>query len=95
MRYFNAVPSKFACAISKFQNNISVLCARTAHEAEGVANFFLARRIILTMSDYSLVIARECGGNRDAQSRIVKMLKCQNCRNAKIMKTKTNLPRKK
>ena len=72
MWYFNAVPSKFACAISKFQNNFFVLCARTAHEAEGVANFFHARRIILTMSVYSFVIARECGGIRDARPELLK-----------------------
>ena len=44
------------------------MCARTAHEAAGVANIFHARCVILKMSVYSLVIARECGGNRVAQS---------------------------
>ena len=39
---------------------------------KGVANIFHARCVILTMSVYSLVIAQECGGNRDAQSRNVK-----------------------
>ena len=34
----------------------------------GVANIFHARCVILTMSVYSLVIAREYSGNRDAQS---------------------------
>ena len=38
---------------------------------QGVANIFHARCVILKMSVYSLVIARECGGNRDAQSRNV------------------------
>ena len=33
-----------------------------------MANIFHARCVILKMSVYSLVIARECGGNRDAQS---------------------------
>ena len=32
---------------------------------EGVANIFHARCVILKMCVYSLVIARECGGNRD------------------------------
>jgi hypothetical protein len=36
---------------------------------QGVANILHARCVILKMSVYSLVIARECGGNRDAQSR--------------------------
>src|SRR3989337_216985 len=57
MRYFHAVPSKFACANSNFQNNFSVLCARTAHEAAGVAEIFHAMCVILTMSVYLLVIA--------------------------------------
>ena len=37
-----------------------------------MANIFHARCVILTMSVYSLVIARECGGNRDAQSQNAK-----------------------
>ena len=36
---------------------------------QGVANIFHARRIILKMSVYSLVIAGEYGDNRGAQSR--------------------------
>ena len=36
---------------------------------QGVAIIFHARCVILKMSVYSLVIARECGSNRDAQSR--------------------------
>ena len=71
MWYFHAVPSKFARANTKFQNNFSVLCARTAHEAEGVANIFHARCVILKMSVYSLVIARECGGNKDARPELL------------------------
>ena len=34
-----------------------------------MSNIFHARCVILKMSVYSLVIARECGDNRDAQSR--------------------------
>ena len=33
-----------------------------------MANIFHAICVILKMSVYSLVIARECGGNRDAHS---------------------------
>ena len=40
MRYFHAVLSKFACANSNFQNNFSVLCSRTAHEAAGGGQYF-------------------------------------------------------
>ena len=36
---------------------------------QGVPNIFHARCVILNMSVYSLVIAREYVGNRDAQSR--------------------------
>ena len=67
MRYSRAVLSKFLCAISNFQNKFSFLCAHTSHEAAG--GDIHARFVILKMSVYSLVIAREYGGNRDAQSR--------------------------
>src|SRR3990170_5247764 len=40
MRYFLAVPSKFACANSNFENNFSILCAHTAHEAAGGGQYF-------------------------------------------------------
>ena len=39
---------------------------------EGVANIFHARYVILKMSVYSLFIAREYGGNRDASSEMKK-----------------------
>ena len=35
---------------------------------QGLANIFHARCVILKMSVYSLVIARDCGSNRDVQS---------------------------
>ena len=66
MRYFRAILSKFVCAISNFQNKFSFLCAHTSHEAAG--GDIHARFVILKMSVYSLVIAREYGGNRDAQT---------------------------
>ena len=48
------------------------LCALPLMKWQGVANIFHARCVILMMSVYSLFIARECSGNRDAQSRNVK-----------------------
>lgn len=38
---------------------------------KGVANIFHARCVILKMSVYSLVIARECGGNWDARPELL------------------------
>ena len=70
MRYFHAVLSKFACAISIFQKkNLFCVHVPLARRWE-VADVFHAGCVILTMSVYSLVIAREYGkGIRDAQSR--------------------------
>ena len=69
MRYSFAVLRKFACAISNFQNKLLFCVFVSLAERWGLANIFHARCVILKMSVYSLVIARECGGNRDAQSR--------------------------
>ena len=69
MRYFSAVVSKFVCAISNFQNEFPFCVLVPLMKRQGVANIFHARCVILKMSVYSLVIARECGGNMDAQSR--------------------------
>ena len=69
MRYSFAVLSKFACAISNFQNKFLFCVLVPLARRRGVAGAFHARCVILKMSLYSLVIARECGGNRDAQSR--------------------------
>ena len=41
-------------------------------ERQEVVGIFHAKRVILRSSVYSLAIARETGGNRDAQSQIVK-----------------------
>src|SRR3989337_418328 len=69
MRYFHAVLSKFVCAISNFQNKFPFCVLVPLMKRQGVANIFHARCVILKMSVYSLVIARECEkGNRDAQS---------------------------
>ena len=45
------------------------VCPYRSRSGRGWPIFFHARCVILKMSVYSLVIARECGGNRDAQSR--------------------------
>ena len=59
MRYSFAVLSKFVCAISNFQNKLLFCVFVPLAERWGVANIFHARCVILTMSVYSLVIARE------------------------------------
>ena len=59
MRYFRAVLSKFAYAISKFQNKLPFCVFVSLVERWGVANIFHARCVILTVSVYSLIIARE------------------------------------
>src|SRR3989337_3619014 len=69
MQYFHVVPSKFACANSYFQNNFLFCVPVPLMKRQGVANIFHVRCVILKMSVYSLVIAREYGGNGDAQSR--------------------------
>src|SRR3990170_6781024 len=69
MRYSHAVLSKFVCAISNFQNELPFWVPVPLMKRQGVANIFHASCVILKMSVYSLVIAREYGGNRDAQSR--------------------------
>src|SRR3990170_2116709 len=52
-----------------FQNEFPFCVPVPFMKRQGVANIFHARCVILKMSVYSLVIAREYGGNRDAQSR--------------------------
>ena len=69
MRCFLAVLSKFVCANSKFQNKFLFCVPVPLMKRQGVANIFHARCVILKMSVYSLVIAREYGGNRDSQYR--------------------------
>ena len=59
MRYSFAVLSKFACAISNFQNKLIFCVFISLAERCGVANIFHVGRVILTMGVYSLVIARE------------------------------------
>ena len=59
MRYSFAVLRKFACAISNFQNKLLFCVFVLLTEWWRVANIFHARCVILKMSVYSLVIARE------------------------------------
>ena len=59
MRYSFAVLSKFSCAISNFQNKLLFFVFVSLALRWGVANIFHAGCAILTMSVYSLVIARE------------------------------------
>jgi hypothetical protein len=61
MRYFHAVLRKFAYANSNFQNKFLFCVPIPLMKRQGVANIFHARYFILTMSVYSLVIARETG----------------------------------
>ena len=69
MRYSFVVLSKFVCAISNFQNKFLFCVPVPLARRSGMADVFHARCVILTMSVYSLVIAREYGkGTRDAQS---------------------------
>ena len=69
MRYFHAVPSKFVCANSNFQNEFPFCVLIPLMKRQGMANIFHARCVILKMSVYSLVIAQEYDSIRDAQSR--------------------------
>ena len=69
MSYFHAVLSKFVFAISNFQNEFPFSVLAPLMKRQGVANIFHARCVIIKMSVYSLVIAQEYDGNRDAQSR--------------------------
>src|SRR3989337_2504910 len=52
-----------------FKNEFPFCVPVPLMKRQGVANIFHARCVILKMSVYSLVIAREYGSNRDAQSR--------------------------
>ena len=59
MRYFRVVLNKFVCANSNFQNQFPFCVPVPLMKRQGVAKNFHARRVILKMSVYSLVIARE------------------------------------
>ena len=59
MQYYFVVLSKFVSAISNFQNKFHFCVFILLAEWWGVANIFHARCVILTISVYSLVIARE------------------------------------
>ena len=59
MWYYSAVPSKFACAASNHSNKHLFCVPVPLMERHGVVSIFHAKRVILTMGVYSLVIARE------------------------------------
>src|SRR6266496_935828 len=59
MRYFRAVLSKFVCAISNFKINFSFVWSYHSRGGEGWPIFSMLRYVILMMSVYPLVIARE------------------------------------
>ena len=66
MRYSFVVLSKFVCVISNFQNKFRFCVPVPLMKRQGVAIIFHARCVILKMSVYSLAIAWEYDGNRDA-----------------------------
>ena len=59
MRYYPAVPSKFACATSKNSNEHLFCVPGPLMERQGAVSIFHAKRVILMMSVYSLVLTRE------------------------------------
>jgi hypothetical protein len=59
MRYYFAIPSKFACATSNHSNEHPFCVPVPLMERQGVVSIFHAKRVILMMSVYSLVLARE------------------------------------
>ena len=59
MRYYPAVPSKFARATSKNSNEHLFCVPGPLMERQGVVSIFPAKKVILLMSVYSLVLARE------------------------------------
>ena len=78
MQYYPSILNKFACAISNNFKYISFLCAWIVHERQEVVSIFHAKQVILRSSVYSLVIAREKGDNRDAQSQTAKIKELTN-----------------
>ena len=67
MRYSFADLSEFVCAISNFKNKFPFCVPGSCMERLEVVSIFHAKRVILRSSVYSVTIAREKGGNRDAQ----------------------------
>ena len=59
MRYYSAVPSKFACATSKYSNEHLFCVPALLMERQGALSIFHAKPVILIVSIYSLVLARE------------------------------------
>jgi hypothetical protein len=59
MRYYPDVLSKFACATSKYSNEHLFCVPVPLMERQGAVNILHAKQVILMMSVYSLVLARE------------------------------------
>ena len=59
MWYYSAVPSKFACATSKYSNEHLFCVPVPLMEQQGAVSIFHAKMVILMMGVYSLVLARE------------------------------------
>jgi hypothetical protein len=57
MRYYPVVPSKFACATSKISNEHLFCVPGPLMERQGAVSIFHAKRVILMMSVYSLILA--------------------------------------
>ena len=72
MQYSFAVLSKFACAISNFQNKFHFCVLVPLMKRQGVANIFHARCVILKMSVIQLSLHDSVASNRDAHSKIEK-----------------------
>ena len=68
MRYYHVVLSKFACATSKTSNKYPFSVPGSFVKRQEVVGIFHAKWVILRSSVYSLTIAQEKGGNKDAQS---------------------------
>ena len=74
---------------SKPSNKHSVLYARIAHVSTRASLIFHVRRVILRSSVYSLTIAREKGGNRDAQSQTEKYKRVNRSNNKRKLPTES------
>ena len=59
MRYYPAVPSKFASTTSKISNKHLFCVPEPLMERQGAVSIFHVKRVILMMSVYSLVLTRE------------------------------------
>ena len=59
MRYYPAIQSKFACATSKNSNERLFFVPGPLMQQQGLVSIFHAKWVIVMMSVYSLIVARE------------------------------------